>query len=41
MNERGLISARGLSKHLGAVHAVDNVDLEIQRGESLVLLEPD
>ncbi len=33
MNERGIISIRGISKFFGAVHAVDNVDLEIQRGE--------
>ncbi len=33
MNERGIISIRGVSKHFGAVHAVDDVNLEIQRGE--------
>jgi len=40
MNERGIISIRGISKHFGAVHAVDNVDLEIQRGEFFSLLGP-
>jgi len=38
MNERGIISIRGVSKHFGAVCAVDNVDLEIQRGEFFSLL---
>ena len=33
MNEPNIISIRGVSKHFGEVHAVDNVDLEIQRGE--------
>ncbi len=40
MNERGIISIRGVSKHFGAVHAVDEVDLEIQRGEFFSLLGP-
>ena len=40
MNERSIISVRGVSKHFGAVHAVDNVDLEIQRGEFFSLLGP-
>jgi spermidine/putrescine ABC transporter ATP-binding subunit len=40
MNERGIISIRGVSKRFGAVHAVDNVDLEIQRGEFFSLLGP-
>ncbi len=40
MNERGIISIRGVSKHFGAVHAVDGVDLEIQRGEFFSLLGP-
>ena len=40
MNERGIISIRGVSKHFGAVHAVDKVDLEIQRGEFFSLLGP-
>ena len=39
-NERGIISICGISKHFGAVHAVDNVDLEIQRGEFFSLLGP-
>jgi len=40
MSERGIISIRGVSKYFGAVHAVDNVDLEIQRGEFFSLLGP-
>ena len=40
MNERGIISIRGVSKHFGAVHAVDDVDLEIRRGEFFSLLGP-
>ena len=40
MNERGIISIRGVSKHFGAVCAVDKVDLEIQRGEFFSLLGP-
>ena len=40
MNERGIISIRDVSKHFGAVHAVNNVDLEIQRGEFFSLLGP-
>ena len=40
MNEPNIISIRGVSKHFGAVHAVDNVDLEIQRGEFFSLLGP-
>lgn len=40
MSERGIISISGVSKHFGAVHAVDNVDLEIQRGEFFSLLGP-
>jgi spermidine/putrescine ABC transporter ATP-binding subunit len=40
MNERGIISIRGVSKHFGSVCAVDNVDLEIQRGEFFSLLGP-
>ncbi len=40
MNERGIISICGVSKHFGAVHAVDDVDLEIQRGEFFSLLGP-
>ena len=40
MNERGIISIRGVSKYFGAVHAVDGVDLEIQRGEFFSLLGP-
>jgi spermidine/putrescine ABC transporter ATP-binding subunit len=40
MNERCIISIRGVSKRFGAVHAVDDVDLEIQRGEFFSLLGP-
>ncbi len=40
MSERGIISICGVSKHFGAVHAVDDVDLEIQRGEFFSLLGP-
>ncbi len=40
MNERGIISIRGVSKHFGGVHAVDDVDLEIRRGEFFSLLGP-
>ncbi|MFQ5548659.1 MAG: ABC transporter ATP-binding protein [Woeseia sp.] len=40
MNERGIISIRGVSKQFGAVRAVDDVDLEIHRGEFFSLLGP-
>jgi spermidine/putrescine ABC transporter ATP-binding subunit len=40
MNERSIISIRGVSKHFGAVHAVDDVDLEIRRGEFFSMLGP-
>lgn len=40
MSERGIISICGISKHFGAVHAVDDVDLEVQRGEFFSLLGP-
>jgi spermidine/putrescine ABC transporter ATP-binding subunit len=40
MNERDIISIRGVSKHFGAVRAVDDVDLEIRRGEFFSLLGP-
>ena len=40
MNERSIISVRGVSKHFGSVHAVDNVDLEIERGEFFSMLGP-
>ncbi len=40
MNERSIISIRGVSKYFGDVHAVDNVDLEIERGEFFSLLGP-
>ena len=40
MNERSIISIRGVSKYFDDVHAVDNVDLEIERGEFFSLLGP-
>jgi spermidine/putrescine ABC transporter ATP-binding subunit len=40
MNERSIISICGVSKHFGPVCAVDNVDLEIHRGEFFSLLGP-
>ena len=40
MNESSIISVRGVSKYFDDVHAVDNVDLEIQRGEFFSLLGP-
>ncbi|MCH8074145.1 MAG: ATP-binding cassette domain-containing protein [Proteobacteria bacterium] len=39
-NERSIISVHGVSKYIGDVHAVDNVDLEIERGEFFSLLGP-
>ena len=39
-NEKSIISVRGVSKRFGAVHAVDNADLEIERGEFFSLLGP-
>ncbi len=35
-----MISARGLSKHFGDLHAVDGLDLEIARGEFFAFLGP-
>ncbi len=35
-----LVSARGVSKHFGAVRAVDNVSFEIERGKILGLIGP-
>jgi len=40
MDERGIISIRGVSKYYGSVCAVDNVDLEIDRGEFFSILGP-
>lgn len=40
MNEQGIISIRGVSKRYGSVRAVDNVDLDIQRGEFFSVLGP-
>lgn len=37
---RGSLQLRGVSKNFGAVCAVDNIDLEIRRGEFLTLLGP-
>ena len=33
-----MISARGLTKRYGAISALDNVDLDVRRGEKLVVL---
>ena len=35
-----LVNARGVSKHYGAVHAVDNVSFEIEKGKILGLIGP-
>ena len=40
MNDSGIISIRGVSKLYGSVRAVDNVDLEIERGEFFSILGP-
>ncbi len=40
INATGIISICGVSKHFGGVHAIDDVDLEIQRGEFFSLLGP-
>ena len=40
MAERGFISIQGISKHFGDVRAVDDVDLEINKGEFFALLGP-
>ena len=40
MNDRGIISIRGVSKRFGSVCAVDDVDLEVQRGEFFSILGP-
>jgi spermidine/putrescine ABC transporter ATP-binding subunit len=39
-HESGIISVLGVSKNFGSVIAVDNVDLEIERGEFFSLLGP-
>jgi ABC-type Fe3+/spermidine/putrescine transport system ATPase subunit len=39
-NDKSIISVRGVSKYFGAVRAVDDVSLEIQRGEFFSLLGP-
>jgi spermidine/putrescine ABC transporter ATP-binding subunit len=39
-NDRGIISIRGVSKRFGSVCAVDDVDLEVQRGEFFSILGP-
>ena len=39
-NEQSIISISGVSKNFGAVHAVDDVTLEIERGEFFSLLGP-
>lgn len=40
MIDQHIISIRSVSKHFGAVRAVDDVDLQIQRGEFFSLLGP-
>ena len=40
MNEQGIISICGVSKKFGSVTAVEEVDMEIQRGEFYSLLGP-
>ena len=40
MNERGIISIRGVSRRYGSVCAVDDVDLDIERGEFFSVLGP-
>ncbi len=40
MSESSIISVRGLSKSYDAVQAVDNIDLDIERGEFFSLLGP-
>jgi len=40
MDERAIISIRGVSKHYGSVCAVDNVDLDIEGGEFFSVLGP-
>jgi len=39
-NDDSYISLRGISKHFGPVHAVDDVSFEIKRGEFFSLLGP-
>ncbi len=39
-NDQSIISIRGISKHYGEVHAVDDANLEIERGEFFSLLGP-
>ncbi len=40
MKDRAFISIKGISKHFGKVRAVDDVDLEIEKGEFFALLGP-
>ncbi len=41
MHEDGIaVRLRGLTKRFGSLHAVDGLDLEIQRGETVALLGP-
>ena len=40
MVERSFISIQGISKHFGEVRAVDDVNLEIEKGEFFALLGP-
>lgn len=40
MKEQDIISTRGVSKHYGSVVAVDNIDLDVKRGEFFSVLGP-
>src|SRR5919202_3634863 len=35
-----MLSLRGVNKHFGALHVLKDIDLEIQRGEVVVILGP-
>ena len=35
-----LVSAKGVSKHFGELHAVDNVSFEVEKGKIMVLIGP-
>ncbi|HEV3309463.1 MAG TPA: amino acid ABC transporter ATP-binding protein [Chloroflexota bacterium] len=38
--EQPLVVLRGVNKHFGAVHALKNIDLEVNRGEVVVVIGP-